>query len=157
MLTQRGVDQVPVPVDRAIQGDPLAPDLQIGLVHVPAGTRAVPLSVSAFAEFLAHDRQQFRFPVPDGLVACFDTPQKQDLAQIPQGEAVAQTAEHHEGDDVAGQAGPIEHAAAALVELAAAVSAPEPALAPCRDLRPFRHCFRAAASTVHPAHPVSNP
>jgi hypothetical protein len=90
-------------------------------------------------------------------VAHFDASQEQDLAQVSQGQAVAQAAEHHEGDDVAGQAGPIEHSAAALIELATAVSTTEPAIALCCDLRPFRHSFRAAANTVHFVHPISKP
>ena len=106
--------------------------------------------MQALAELFAHDRQQLRFPIPDGLMAHLDAPQKQDLAEVAQCQTIAQTAEHHECDDVARQAGPVQHAAAALVELTAAVPAAVPAIALCRDLRPFRHSFRATADTVHP-------
>jgi hypothetical protein len=73
-LAQHGVDQVSVPIDGSIQIGPFAPDLEVSLVGVPAGTRATPLPMPAFAEFLTHDRQQLRFPVPDGLVAHIDAP-----------------------------------------------------------------------------------
>ena len=83
------VDQVSVPIDSAIQVGPLAPDFQVGLVHIPAGTRTTPLPAAPLAELVAHDRQQLGFPVPDRLVAYLDAPQEQDLAQVSQGQAVA--------------------------------------------------------------------
>jgi len=110
----------------------------------------------ALAEFLAHDRQQLRFPIPDGLVAQLDAAQQQDLAQVAQRQSTAQAAEHHEGDDVAGQADPVQHSAAALIELPAAVPAAEPAITLGCDLWPLGHSLRATADTLHPIHPISN-
>ena len=77
------------------------------------------------------------------------------LAQVAQGQPVTQSAEHHEGDDVAGQAGPVQHAAAALVELPPTGPAAEAAIAPCRDLRPHRHRHRSTVDAVHPDCPSS--
>src|SRR4051794_4626678 len=50
--------------------------------------------------------------------------------QITEGQAVAQAPQHHGGDDVGGVLGVVQHATAAFVELLAAVSAAEPAVAP---------------------------
>jgi transposase-like protein len=64
--------------------------------------------------------------------------------------------EYDERDDVAGQPGPVQHAAAALVELPTAVPAAKPAIALCCDLRPLRHGARAAVDTTHRVHPISD-
>src|ERR1700730_16252624 len=62
VLAQHGVDQVSVPVDRPIKVTPLAPDLQICLVDIPADARSAPHSVPALTQRLAHDRQQLGLP-----------------------------------------------------------------------------------------------
>ncbi len=68
---------------------------------------------------------------------------------------IAQPAEHHEGDDVAGQAGPVQHAAAAFVELPPAVPAPEASIAPCRHHRLLRHGCGPTANARHPVSPTT--
>ena len=83
--------------------------------------------------------------------ACLNNP------QIAQGQPVVPPAEHHEGDDVAGQAGPVQHAAAALVELPAAGPAAEPPVATRRHFRPLCHSLRATAHAVHLASPALHP
>jgi hypothetical protein len=60
-----------------------------------------PGPVPPFAQLMAHNRQQLRLPVADRLVTDYDAAQQQDLAEVTQGEPIAQAAEHHEGDDVA--------------------------------------------------------
>ena len=52
-------------------------------------------------------------------------------------------------DDVAGQAGSVQHAAAALIELPAALPAAKPPVALCRDLTTLRNPSRATANTIH--------
>src|SRR5262245_38970778 len=52
--------------------------------------------------------------------------QQHDLAEIPQCQPVAQSAEHHEGNDVARQRRSVEGTVTSLVELLAAVPAPDP-------------------------------
>src|SRR5260370_11069368 len=105
-------------------------------VDIPALTRAAPYAVTPLAQRLAHHRQQLRFPLPDAFVADGEPPQEHDLAEIPQGQPVAQPPEHHERDNVARQRCSIENTLAALVELLAAVSAPEPTIALCCQLWP---------------------
>jgi hypothetical protein len=78
--------------------------------------------VTPLTQRVSHDGQQLRFPYPDGFVADGIPPQQEDLAKISQCQPVAQAAEHHEGDDVAGQPSPVQHPAAAFVELLGAVS-----------------------------------
>ena len=153
MLAQHGVDQVAVPIDRSIQVAPAAADLQIRLIDVPPGAAAAPPAMPALAQLVAHDRQQLCLPVTNSLVADLDPAQGQDLAQVAQGQPVAEPAEHHEGDDVAGQAGPVQHAGTALVELPSTDPAAEAAIATSRDLRPLSHRRRSAVNTVHAASP----
>ena len=152
-LAEHGVDQVAVPVDRPIQVGPAAADLQVGLVDVPAGAGAASQAVPELAQFVADDGKQLRFPGPGGFMADLDPAQCQDLAQVTQ----RQPAEHHEGDDVAGQAGPVQHTGAALVELPPAGLATEPVIAASRDLEPLGHQARATVNAVHPVRPVVHP
>ena len=153
VLAQHHVDQVSVPVDRPVEVDPAAADLQVGLVDIPACPGYTALPEPALAQRVAHDGQELRLPVPDGFVADLDPTQRHDLAQVPQGQPVAEPAEHHEGDDVAGQAGPVQHAPAALVELPPAGSAAGPPVAPRRRLRPLGYSCRPTAHAVHPEIP----
>src|SRR5215469_800043 len=78
------------------------------------------------AQRIFHHGQQLRLPLPDALMADVEPAQQHDLAEIPQCQPVAQPAKHHEGDDVARQRRTVEDTATALVELLAAVPAPEP-------------------------------
>ena len=162
LLAQHCVDQVAVPIDRSIEVAPPAADLQVGLVNVPADTGFAPGTLPPFAQCIAHDRQQLRLPsVANGLVAYLQPPQCHDLAYVAQREPVAQPAEHDEGDNVAGQAGPVQYPAAALVELPTAVPAAKPPVALGRDLTTLRNRRRAAADTIHleidPAPAASSP
>ena len=86
------------------------------------------------AEFIAHDGQELCFPVANSLMADLEAAEEQDLAQVPQGQPVAQAAAHHEGDDVTRQAGPVQRPGAAFVELLAALPASEPTIASRRQL-----------------------
>ena len=153
VLAEHGVEQIAVPVDRPVEVAPVAADLQVGLVDIPARPRSEALPEPALAELIAHDRQQLRLPVAVGFVAHLDPTQRHDLAQVAQRQPVAEPAEHHEGNDVAGQAGPVQHAAAALVELPPAGTAAEPPLAASRHLPPLGHGRRPTAHAVHPEIP----
>ena len=148
-LAEHGVDQVAVPVDGAVEVTPPASDLQIRLVHVPVAAAGTALAVPAPPEFVGQDRRELGFPVPHRFVAEHDAALEEHLAKVAQGEAVAQPPEHHEGDDVGRVLRPVEHPGAALVELAAAVTAAEPAVALGGALRPLRHSRGAAAHAVH--------
>jgi hypothetical protein len=72
-------------------------------------------------------------------MAHLDPAQSHDLAQVAQGQPVAQPAEHDEGNDVALQ----------LVELPTAVPAAEAAIAARRHLRPLRHRHGLTPHAVH--------
>ena len=82
VLAEHRVDQVAAAVDRPIQVGPAAADLQIRLIDVPSGAGAAPPAMPAFAQLVAHDGQQLRLPIPDGLVADLDPAQRHDLAQV---------------------------------------------------------------------------
>jgi hypothetical protein len=79
-----------------------------------------------------------------------DAALEKNLGQIAQGQPIAQPPQHHEGDDVRGVLDVVQQAAAALVELLAALAAAEPAIAPSRAFWPLRHGGGAAGHTVHP-------
>ena len=136
---QHRVDEIPVAIDRPIQVAPVALDLEVSLVSLPALTRAASYAVSPLAQRLAHHRQQLRFPPPDGFMADSEPAQQHDLTQVPQRQPVAQPAEHHERDDVARQRRAIEDTVGALVELPVAVPAPEPTIALRCQVRPLGH------------------
>jgi hypothetical protein len=108
--------------------------------------RAVCMMESAICAALA---KQLRLPVADGFMAHLDPAQSHDLAQVAQGQPVAQPAEHDEGNDVAWQRGPVQHAATALVELPAAVPAAEAAIAARRHPSPLRHRHGLTPHAVH--------
>jgi hypothetical protein len=99
-VTYHRVDQVAVPVNRPIQVNPLASDLQTRLVEVSTGAGLGPPPMPALAQFISHDRQQLRLPVPDGLMTNRDAAERQDFTPVTQGEPIAQAAEHRERDDV---------------------------------------------------------
>ena len=62
------------------------------------------------------DRQQRRVPVANGVVADFKVARRDDPAQVAERQPVAELAEHHEIDGGAGQARPVQHAGAALIQ-----------------------------------------
>ncbi len=146
MLAQHRVDQVSVPVDRSVKVAPPAADLQIGFVNIPADAGGATGPMTPFAQRVAHDGQQVHLPVADSLVAYLDPAQRHNLARIPQRQPVAQPTEHHEGDDVAWQAAPVQHSAAALIELPPAIAAP---LASCRELPALSHRRGATVNAIH--------
>ena len=149
LLAQHRVDQVAVPIDRPVEVAPPAAHLQVGFVNIPAHTGSASVPVTSFTQFIAHDGQQLCLPVPDGLIAHLEPPKRHDLTQVAQGQAVAQTAENHKADDVAGQAGSVQHAAAALIELPTALPAAKPPVALSRDLTTLRNPPRTTADTNH--------
>jgi hypothetical protein len=92
---------------------------------------------------------EFRFPVADGLVTEDDATLEKHLAEILQRESVAQAPKHHERDDVAGILGPVQHAAAALIELPSAVAAVKASVTLCHEIPPFRSGRGATADAFH--------
>src|SRR4051812_10464148 len=62
--------------------------------------------------------------------------------------------EHHEHDDIGRILGPVQHAAAAFIELLAARTAAEPAIALGGALGSLRHGFRPAFQAPHPRPPL---
>ena len=111
------------------------------------------LAVPASPEFAGQGRRELGVPVPHRLVAEHEAAVEEHLAEVAQGQAVAQPPQHHQGDDVGRVLRPVQHAGAGLVELPAAVTAAEPAVALGGALRPLRHRRRAAAHAVHPRPP----
>src|SRR5215210_1250340 len=87
---------------------------------------------------------------PDDAYAEHDATHGEHLRQIAQAQLVAQTPEHHEGDDVGRVLRPVQHAAAALVELLAARAAAEPAIALGGALGSLGDGLRSAFQAPHP-------
>src|SRR4051812_44207979 len=130
VLAQHGVHEIAVAVDGPIEVGPAATDLQVRLVHVPAAAAAgTAPAMPALAELVGQCRRELRFPLAGGLMAEDDPADEEHLAEVAQGQAVAQPPQHHERDDIGGVLGVVQHGAGALVELLAAIAAAEPAIA----------------------------
>src|SRR5690242_10199905 len=92
------------------------------LVHVPA---AADLALAAAPEILGQHWGELGLPLAHRLVAEHEAADQEHLGQVAQAQLVAQAPEYHEGDHVARVLGPVQRAAAALVELLAAGAAAE--------------------------------
>src|SRR5690349_10520187 len=86
--------------------------------------------------------------VPHCLLGENEATGQEHFSQITQAQLVAQSPEHHEGDDVAWVLRLVQRAGATFVELLAALTA-EPAIALCRPLRPFARRGGATCRTAH--------
>jgi hypothetical protein len=83
--------------DGTIEITPVSLDLDAGLVNVPASAR---LAASASPQTFSQRRRELGFPVANRLVAENDAADQEHLRKIAQGKLIAQTPEHHEGDDM---------------------------------------------------------
>src|SRR3712207_2986977 len=90
VLTEHGVDQSAVPVDGPIEITPATPHLQIRLVDMPAAAASTALAPPPLSEFAGQDRRELGLPVADRLVTEDDAADQEHLAEVAQGEAVAQ-------------------------------------------------------------------
>ena len=121
----------------------------VGFIDMPVVAAGTAFAVPASPEFAGQDACELRFPVPDRLVAEDDATLEEHLAEIAQGQAVAQAPQQHQGDDVARVLRPVQQAGAALIELFAAVAEAEPALALSGAVRPLSDSGRAATDAFH--------
>src|SRR4051812_40645936 len=83
-----------------------------------------------------------------------DAAHGEHLGQIAQAQFVAQTPEHHEGDDIRRVLGPVQQRVGALVKLLATGPAAEPAIALGGALGSLRHGLRATFQASHPPPPL---
>ncbi len=128
VLAQHGADQVAVSIDRPVEVGPAAATFRqvSSTCQLAPGPRRKP---GRRLRSVSHvTGSSFAFQFPNGLVTKVDPAQRHDLAQVAGRQPVAEPAEHHERDDVAGQAGAVQHAAAALVT-SASRRPPDPSLA----------------------------
>src|SRR3954467_9866760 len=77
--SEQYVDQVPVPVDGAIQIAPAPVHLQVCLIHIPA---AAHLAAPAPPQLLGQGRREFGLPLPDRLMTEHDAAHGEHLGQI---------------------------------------------------------------------------
>jgi hypothetical protein len=152
VLAQHDVDQGAITIDRAVEIFSTAVRPDVRLVDVPAPPN---FALSSLSEILAQCRRELGFPVANRLVAEHEAADQEHLGQIPQAQFVAQSPEHHEGDDVTRVLRPVQQAGATLVELLRAAQSAEPAIALRRALGPFPAGCRLAFRAAHPASPQS--
>jgi hypothetical protein len=82
-----------------------------------------------------------------------DAALEEHLGQITPREPVAQPPQHHQGDHVRGVLRGVQHAAAALIELPAAVAAPKAPVALRHAIPQLRSARRATVDAFHPGLP----
>jgi hypothetical protein len=146
VFAEHHVDQRAGSIDGAIELTPLAMDLDVRLVDVPAAAR---FATSASPQTFSQRRRDLNFLIADRLMAESDATDQEHLRQIAQGKFVSQTPEHHEGDNVAGVLRPVQNASTPLVELLAAGATAEPPVTLGGALTPFRDRCRAAPNAFH--------
>jgi hypothetical protein len=115
-------------------------------------------AVLLLLKFAGQDGCEFRFPVPDGLVAEYDPALEEHLAEIAQDQAVAQPPQHHQRDNVARVLCTVQQAGTAPIELLAAIAAAEPAITLGGAVRPLGKSGRIAAEAFHfqdPSQPLA--
>jgi hypothetical protein len=153
VLAEHHVDQHAAAVDGAIEIAPAPVHLEVGPIDIPTAASLAPTAASLAAatptQWFGQGRRQLGFPLANRLVAEHNAADQEHLRPVTQGELVAQAPEHHEGNDVGGILGPVQHAAAALVELLAADATAEPTVALRGALDPFRNGGRAAPNALH--------
>jgi hypothetical protein len=135
-----------VAIDRAIEIPPSAPHPNICLVNVP--TWANPAFASP-TQVLGKRRRQLCLPIAHRFIAEDEPAGQEHLGQIPQAQFVTQPPEHYESDDIARILRTVKQAAAAFVELLAAVPAPEPTIALRSPLRTFAASRRSTCRALH--------
>src|ERR1700746_954558 len=134
VLTQHHVDQGASAIDRAIQIPPTTTHPNVCLVDVPA---PADFAFSSPTQVLSPYWGEVGFPITARRISEDEPTDQEHFGQIPQAELVAKPPEHHEGNDITRVLGSVQEAGAALVELLAAVTAAEPAIALRRALRPM--------------------
>jgi hypothetical protein len=88
-------------------------------------------------KFSGQDGSKLRVPLAVSFIAKEDAALQEHLAEVLQCEAVEQAPEYDQGNDVARILGPVQHAAAALVELATTIAAAEAPVALRRAVPPL--------------------
>jgi hypothetical protein len=125
-LAEQHIDEVPLAVDRPIQGAPAPVDAEGGLVRMPL--RAV-LSAPLGAQPGGQERREARLPGADRLVAEDEATFQKHLREVAQAQFVAQPPEHDEQDEVGRILQVVEGCPRPLVADPLAVRATEWALA----------------------------
>src|ERR1700730_9396132 len=133
VLTQHHVDQGAGAIDCAIQIPPTTTHPNGCLVDVPA---SADFAFSEPTQVLSQCWDKFGFPITDGLIAEDEPADQEHFGQIPQAELVAKPPQHHESNDITRVLGSVQEAGAALIELLAALTTAEPAIALRRPFRP---------------------
>ena len=67
---------------------------------MPLAASGAALAMSPATEFVGQDRRELRLPFADRFVAEDDAADEEHLAQVAQGQAIAQAPQHHERDDI---------------------------------------------------------
>jgi hypothetical protein len=98
------VDDLPELVDGAVDIPPLAGDLHVRLIHLPAISHAMPAGPGGVGQ----QRREPQHPPVDGDVVDLDAPLDEQLLDISVGQAEAQVPADREHDHIRGEAEPGE-------------------------------------------------
>jgi len=112
LVAQQRVDEVPLPIDRPVQGAPAPVDLDVGLVRVPL---RADLPAPRGLEVLRQHGREARLPRAHGLVREDEATCQKHLRQVAQAQLVAQSPHHHQQDDIGRYVQVIEGRTGALV------------------------------------------
>ncbi len=146
LLSQHGIDQVALPVNRAVEVLPLPSDADVGFVDVPGTTG---LSLALGAKVVGHKRREVGFPLAHGFMGEHKAALQEHVGEIAQTELVAEAPEDDQQHDAGRKLKIVVGRARALVELALAGATANGSLAELGALRQVSGCCADAARTGH--------
>jgi len=134
VLAEHRIEQVPIPVDGAVEIAPVASDLHVGFVEIPGDAAA---TATLPAEPVGKEWSEAGFPLADRFVRDGEASEEELLRDVTEAELVAEAPKDRVEDDIGRVLELIEGRAGALVEAPAAGTADEPGVADGGGSRPL--------------------
>jgi hypothetical protein len=125
-LTQHGVNEMAIVIDRTIQIAPFSVDFDVRLIHVPGFPRLPP---SFHPQLARYKWSKSRFPFSNCFMSTHEAPLQKHFGQIPQAQLVPQLPQNNQEHHIGGIFQEIEWCSCPLVEKVLASGATECAIA----------------------------